>query len=423
MISFFEKALSRLRALLREHHTIRSHFWQTCANYTQQIGGLALGIMLARIMLPEDFGLFAYASALALICLLPFHWSLSASLLATKCENYKLVRHAWNLAGWICAVKILVVLFLVAWFAWNRDFLMAWLILLNGLPHCFFEFINLLRAEVESVGNFKPHLLSAVATLIVVLIFNIPLAFFGLGAIALSAGGIPLVAIQWILYRRATTLKLNRKITFQKIQQEYFHEGLWQWMTSMTDQAITRIDKVFLGQLSGQTELGNYNRAYGYAPISHLALSSLYTNATVAALGGKSSRRGKLDLLRKSGGIVIIVGILNAIFWLIFSDWIVPWVFGSQWYGSISVFKAMAGFSLCLAIFYLPTTVLFHQRKFKVIGLTRLMGTLLFLLCVFALNHRMTAVTMALLLQAILLIIGLILSFYAWKGLDNEVEP
>jgi lipopolysaccharide exporter len=412
--------INKIRLFFSRRHTIRTHFWQTTANYTQQIGGLALGIVLARILAPADFGQFAFASALALLCLMPLNWSLAVSLLATRCRDEALVRHAWNLAGWTFLAKLAVVLSLVVWFVAKGEPRMGLLVVLIGLPACSWEFINLLRAEVESEGNFKPHIFSALATVGFVLIINVPLALAGWGALALAAGGIPLAISQWFIYRRATTLDLHRRPGFTSVHRNYFHEGIWQWLSSMTDQALGRLDKLFLGHWAGGAALGNYNRAFGYAPLSHLALSSLYTNPTIAALGLKSARRDKLALLGKSAALAGAAGLANGAFWWWFSDPVVVWVFGPQWESAIPVFQAMSGLALCYLLFYLPATVLYHKRWFKAIGLARLAAVAVFcLLCTHA-GERLDAVTVAVFLQVVMVACGLMLSLCAWAALRED---
>ena len=73
---------------------MRAHFWQTLANYTQHIGGIALGVVLARILQPSDFGKFAFAQSVVLLAQLPASWNIAQVLLATRCQDKKLVLSA-----------------------------------------------------------------------------------------------------------------------------------------------------------------------------------------------------------------------------------------------------------------------------------------------------------------------------------------
>ena len=60
---------------------MRAHLWQSLANYTQQGFGLLLGLILARLLQPEDFGAFGFAAASVLLALLPATWSLAPTLI------------------------------------------------------------------------------------------------------------------------------------------------------------------------------------------------------------------------------------------------------------------------------------------------------------------------------------------------------
>jgi O-antigen/teichoic acid export membrane protein len=56
-----------------------------------------------------------------------------------------------------------------------------------------------------------------------------------------------------------------------------------------------------------------------------------------------------------------------------FADPIIPWVFGGQWKGAVPFFQAFAPLSLAYSLSSLPSVVLFSQRKFRVLSLSRVL--------------------------------------------------
>src|SRR6266436_9668888 len=74
--------LERLLTTLQSRHTLRSHVWQSLANYTQQGFGLIFGVVLARLLTPADFGAYGFALATVFLALLPAMWSLAPTLVA-----------------------------------------------------------------------------------------------------------------------------------------------------------------------------------------------------------------------------------------------------------------------------------------------------------------------------------------------------
>src|SRR5437868_12267557 len=77
-IPIYQKLVSTLSV----RHTLRSHIWQSLANYTQQGFGLVFGVVLARLLTPADFGAYGFALATVFLALLPAMWSLTPTLLA-----------------------------------------------------------------------------------------------------------------------------------------------------------------------------------------------------------------------------------------------------------------------------------------------------------------------------------------------------
>lgn len=395
--------IKKFRAFLGRRHNVRAHFWQSLANYTQQGGGLLFGIVLARILQPSDFGQFAYAQAIVLIAQQPFNWNLSQALLATRCQDKNLVTEAWHLETWVSSLKILTTLALFAFFQLRQDHSLAFLILACGLPAAISGFTNLLRSEFDSTGNFKPHFLSSILTISLCFLIGVPLALQGFGPMALALPGVPLLFLQPLLYRLLTQLHLPRSIGLRGVGIARLRSGFSLWLCTASEHALFRLDKVLLGKFTSANSLGNYNRAYGYAPISHFALSSLYTNPTVAALGRKPDWPTKRQLLTKHLAILLPAALANAAFWWFFADPIVPLVFGPQWTPAIPVFQAMATLSLCMAAYYLPAAYLLHSKDFLALGLIRLTMVLAMLTVGLLIHSNLTATSMAYLLQASLL--------------------
>lgn len=395
--------LNRIRYIFARRQNIRAHFWQSSANYVQTVGGLSLGVLLARILQPADFGQFAYAQAIVFLAQQAVNWNLSQALLATRCQDLSLVKEAWHLETWASTFKMLITLAIGCFFFLADDQTLAILVLVCGLPPAVNGYTNLLRAELESKGNFKSHLLSSILVITVSFLIGVPLALNGFGPLALALPGLPLMILQPLLYRKLTSLTLPRSIRLGRVSFSPLRNGFSLWLCTASEHAIFRLDKVLLGKFTNPQTLGNYSRAYGYAPISHFALSSLYTNPTVAALGHKPDWSAKKKLLTKHLAILLPAAIVNALFWWSFSDPVVPLVFGPQWAPAIPVFEAMATLSLCMAAYYLPAAYLFHSKDFLALGLIRLTIVLAMLATGLLFHNQLTAPIMAYLLQASLL--------------------
>src|SRR6188474_1330909 len=160
------RPLTTLLMLLRSRHTLRSHIWQSLANYTQQGFGLIFGVVLARILTPDDFGAYGLALAIVLLALLPAMWSLAPTLLADGGRNPNLYRTVAGFTWNIIAVRIAIIVLLVAWFFFSGRPTTAWLCVLVGFTETFRELNNVQKGLLEGAGRFAPNFISVLVNMI-----------------------------------------------------------------------------------------------------------------------------------------------------------------------------------------------------------------------------------------------------------------
>jgi len=404
-----------MRRQLGARPTLRSHFWQSLANYAQQFFGLAIGVVLARLLHPEDFGVFAYASSLLVLAVLPANWSLGQDVLTASTNRRHVYREALAFAWKIVWIKALIITGLFSWFLWRREFPLAFTIALCGYPMAAQDLVGLMRICLEGEGNFKVNLYSALLTIGFSLTLGIPLALLGLGVYALALPAPVIWIAQLILYKKISGLSVWA-VPMRSPLTTTISRGFVLWLSSAAEQALSRVDKIFLGHFGSTEALGNYNRAFNYAPLSHLVLNSLVANPTVSALGRCANNTARFRLIARSGAIVVGGSLLNFMVWWFFADPLVPWIFGSQWTEAIPLFRAFASLSFAYAVFYLPTTFLLNQRRYAVLAIVRLVGLCLMIGLLLLPENRGDAVRMAYAVQLSFLIMAAALSVAAlWK--------
>ena len=125
------------------------------------------------------------------------------------------------------------------------------------------------------------------------------------------AGFIPQASLYLLLSNRKFVIP---KFGLNEFSQQ-FQAGFWLWLGSLTSSWFSKIDKILLGHFGNATQLGYYNRAMNYGPVSHVLLNSLMTNATIRGLAAKDTSQEKAYLFLKTSTLVISAGVLNGIFW------------------------------------------------------------------------------------------------------------
>lgn len=337
-----------------------------------------MGVVLARILTPHDFGVFGYAASLVVIAFIPANWNLSQMLVPDGGKTRSLYFECLGFAWGIVAAKFLLLCGLTAylWFRGDRE--AAAIAALFGYPTLFNDIVNVQRAVCEGRGQFKINFYNAVLTILVALGFGAPLALMGFGPYALVLPTPVLIIGQLILYGRATGLPVF-SLREMRFPLQYFGRGFQMWLISSCEQALSRVDKVIVASFSGEAALGNYSRAFNYAPMSHQLLNSLLTNPTVSALARQQDRGRRIGIIWKTAALVIGSGAINWLLVLLLSRPLVPLVFGPQWVSSIPFFEAFGGLSLAYAVSGLPMTILLSQRRYGMIAGIRLLFTCLIL--------------------------------------------
>jgi O-antigen/teichoic acid export membrane protein len=400
--------LQRLLTALRSRHTLRSHIWQSLAVYVAQGFGLVFGVIMARILYPADFGAFGFAAASVFLALLPATWTLNPMLVADAGRTPALHAKAASFAWCVGFVRFTIVAAIVCWFYFRGRPQTALLCLLFGISESWRELNYIQRYYLEGLGIFKPNLISALLGILFCLTVVVPVGLLGWGPFTLTLPGIGTVCIDFFLYRHYSGRSVFVKPAWN-LGRDIFREGFWMWLIRASEEGLNRLDSWFIGKFRGDIALGFYNRAFGYAPISHLLLNSFVTSPTVVGLARCETTKARRWLLVRTAAIVLAGGLVNWVAFFFFARPIVLFVFGPKWEGAIPIFHAFASLSLAYALAYLPVTLLWSAGRYREIALVRASCLALFAAALFLFPGTRSAISVAWLVQAAWLLQGLVL--------------
>jgi len=400
--------LTRLREELRARRTVRSHIWQSLANYLQQGFGLFLTIVLARILTPVDFGDFAYVAATVFLCFLPATWSLTPIMLADGARSPDLYRRILGGSWIIASVKVLILAALIGWFLYTQRWQLALLALAVGAPEALREIVNSNKTWLEGAGNFKPNSISAGVGAVIIVLTMIPAAFAGCGSLALAIPGIVGLLSDFFVYRHYGRKEFWAPLDWRALR-SLLRSGLWIWLGAISDIGIFRMDKWFVGYYAGSDMLGQYTRAFNFAPLSQLALSSFLANPTVSALARSENQRQRRRLFLKTAAVVTFGSIVNWALWWFYAPQLVPFIFGKQWAPAIPLFKTFSILSGCYVLYFLPATVLFAFKRYRELAIVRMMAFAVFVIWLAAGRGNVTPEQVGWMLQLTLAIQGAVL--------------
>jgi O-antigen/teichoic acid export membrane protein len=413
--------LKNLRQVLARRHNVRAHFWQSLANYTQAGGGMLLGIVLARLLEPSIFGEFVFITASLGFLMIPVSFSTAQLLISDAGKTHDLFERVWGLATLVCIVKSMLVVCFVAYWFWRGEVTRAQISGLVGIPMVFSDYLVALRYDLEGRGRFKPNFLAQAIDILIQAFISITLVLNGYGIYGLAWGGLAATVVQGCFYIFVSQRNVSPLILPPSILTRQMHVGCWLWLGSLASGWYFRIDKILLGYFGSPVQLGLYNRAINYGPISHILLNSLATNATVRALSEQTDDTAKRRLFHKTMAILTVGGVVNGLFWTLTADSIVPLIFGSQWSGAVSAFQILGWLGVPYALAYGSSTLLLSTHRYSTIFFIHFAGLLSLVITMLLLAHFscLDSYTASLAFISCLLLSGFVMLFAASKCLEE----
>jgi len=338
---------------------------------------MLIGILLARMLSPAIFGEFVLITSLITFLMIPLSFS-PAQLLVSDCgRTPQLFERVMGMTWLVTACKLLTLLCYIVWALINNDLQAACVGLLVGLPTALGDWANVIKSDLEGRGLFKPNFIVQIVQVSTHAGVTIGLVWAGWGIYGLALGGFAAFLPSMAVYLASTDRRMTEASLNKKIFCDQFRSGFWLWLGGVSASWFSRVDKLLLGHWGGDTQLGLYNRATNYGPISHIALNSLMTNATVRALAGKKNSTEKKRLFFRTMGIVLAGGIANGLFWWILAEPLVPLIFGEQWREAIPSFQILGWLGVPYLLVYGSSTVLLAEKKFAAYAIIQSLGVLL----------------------------------------------
>jgi len=339
---------------------------------------MLLGIVLARLLEPAVFGEFVVINASLMFLMIPASFSTAQLLVSDAGKSPDLFAKVLGMAMAVSCLKFLLLLGFIVYSILAGQHIAAAVGSIIGIPMILADWINVLKNDLEGRGFFKPNFLVQMADLCAHTIVTITLVLHGWGIYGLAIGGFAGFIPQAILYVFLSDRPLAlHKFGFRELHQQV-QLGFWLWLGSVASNWYSRIDKILLGHFGGSVQLGYYNRAMNYGPISHILLNSLMTNATIRGLSIKESNQEKRSLFLKTAIIVISASLLNGAFWFFTAPTLVPLIFGSQWAGAVPAFQILGWLGVPYFLVYGTSTILYADKKFKAIALVHATGITIF---------------------------------------------
>lgn len=326
--------------------------------------------ILARLLSPNDFGLFAYTMIAFGIVEAITQTGVNLTIINSERKVHYFLDSAWVIAiirGFIMGISMLLIgLFLAAYY--NEPSLRP-LVAFTAVVPVIKGFINPmivilqknLRFFHDSVYRFSLVIVDALIAIIFGLILKSVIAMI----IALIGSALFEVLVSFVAFRdrptfhyihsRGKLILNNAKGLSLSAALTYIHEN---------------IDDLIIGKLSGTYNLGLYHNAYSLSHKPNFELSKAVQHSTLPVYSRikRDIERLRRAYLKTSVATLFYLCIATLPIF-IFPDLLVKIVLGKQWLGIIPILPWLAGAGLVHSFNNISYNLFYAKENFKVVNL------------------------------------------------------
>jgi O-antigen/teichoic acid export membrane protein len=394
-----KKILRRLKN--RDFHgdsgkVIKNSFWQIATLVTAKIGSLLFTILLARIMLPEIYGLYGLALSTILFFSIFNDFGITTGLgtfLARNLDDnpgkaksyfYYFGRYKFFLLGFSSLLIILSAKFLAGIF-YNKPILYALLVGVIYLP--IQQLIGFVSPLFNLNNNFKPQFIkelilqiSRITLIPLVIIFfleklnveNYLLWLF------VSLSLCYFIGLVYLLVLAKKKHPFNKRKSPGLNKQE--KKNAWIFILPLSVTALSAvffgyIDQIMLGHYVESAFLGFYQAAFNLITAA-AALISFIPGAVFPVLARlKGSRLEKL--FKKSRNTTLLLSILAMLFTWIVSKWIILLIYGAEYLPARYYLIVLALLLVSFPMISIYQTYFMSQEKSAYLSITLLISAIL----------------------------------------------
>ena len=394
-------------------------YWQSLANYAERGWGLLYSVILARLILPEEFGIYALGTSIAVIASLLTRWEIGNLIRVDPYYQKKGFGSAWAMTKFLTYVEILVItLVSVGCLLWGVSVEVCAVIFLYGFFSAIDKFSNLLRCDLEGKMKFKQNFKLKMVFTPTIAILTIPLALMGFGVWALIGTVWVAPLVHWVVMRNYNRRSLTKHRVSLSSFREIIRPGFWPWLCYCTQMVYVRVDKITVGAVGTKADVGYYNRSYNYAPLSFLALGALAGGPAIVIFSKTKEISLLWKIYRKRAAILLSSGVLFGVMWLLWADILVVFLFGSKWISAVPYFEAFAMFGAVQGIYHLTCSLMQGRKLFKSQAVINLLVIIVAVSC--GLLFVRNAIGIVYLVQITMLVSTMLMLYYVFVHAEKH---
>jgi lipopolysaccharide exporter len=315
--------------------------WMTLFTLLSRVQGLISVIILARLLVPEDFGIIAMASSLIVAAEMLMELGLHVVLIQHPDPKSHHFQTAWTLNVILGLLGALIVIGLAMPAAvFYSEPRLSSVVYVLAVSIAVRGFSNIQTVRFQKNLEFRKDFILKLAPRLVGFLVTIPLAFYLRSYWALVIGTLTTIIFDvlfgYIMYPVTPRFSLASA-------RELFHFSKWLLISNILSYGITRGVDIIVGRTASSKGLGTYTLSYEIATMPTTVLTAPINRAVFP---GYSKLAGDLKLLRQGFldvmGMITVIAFPAAIGIAAIAEIFVPVVLGDGWEQAIPILKVLA---------------------------------------------------------------------------------
>jgi len=357
--------------------TIKGITWVGAFRATSRLIAFARTAIIARILLPAQFGIFGIAGLILALLETLTETGINIFLVQEEKDVDSYINTAWVVAiirGVLISISILILTPLIVKFfhvpeARNVLFLTSVVPLLRGFINpSIAKFQKELRFKKEFWFKFLVYFVESVVAIILAIITKNAISFIW----GMIAGASLEILLSFLIIRPVP------KFSFEAIKvKKIVHRGKWVTAFGIFDYLFQNTDDLVVGKVLGKSSLGVYQVAYKISSLPITEVAQVFSRVTFPVYKkiSKDKERLKRAFMKTTLGICMLV-IPFGIGIFVFAKQIVFILLGSNWTEAVPVLKVLSLYGVVRGIFYPMMAVFLALQKQRYVTVVTLMGIL-----------------------------------------------
>ncbi len=346
--------------------------------------GLFKTVIIARFLLPTQFGLFGIASIILGLIEILTETGVNVFLIQEKDKLDKFVDTAWIVSvarGLIIAVLIAVSAPFVASFYKTPSATIV--ILLIAIVPLIRGFINPAEIKFQKDLEFSKEFFFRTAILIVDALVSVSIVISTHSPMGLVwgmvGGAITELVLSHLLIKPSPKIKFNKQIASDIISR-----GKWVTSFGIFDYLFTNADNLIVGKIFGIGALGLYDMGYSISILPATEVAGIVSKATFPIYVQISHEVDRLKkAFFKTAGLMLVLGVPVAVIFFLFPEFIIKIVLGNKWLSAAPVLKILALFGLIRAVTGSANAVFLSLKKQNLLALITFVNIFILLATIF----------------------------------------